>query len=449
MGGIKVLVACRNHLDGEALRVRLKAWDYETGSASTIEEVWQGIENGSYDLVLIDYSLVEGEAGWAVQRDRSDPYMPWVFLVPRSNLLSALPALRGALDGYLTLPLREEEVSLTVSKAVERGCLFREGVQQDKEEAFPFFSIVAKSQEMAEVLKLANQVAKTDATVLLLGESGTGKELMARAIHGDSLRRKGPFIKVDCAALPEGLLESELFGHEKGAFTDAKAVKPGRFELAHGGTIFLDEVTALSLPLQAKLLRVLQEKEFERVGGTRTLKMDVRFLAATNQDLDVALRERCLREDLYYRLNVFPLYIPPLRRRKEDLPILAQHFLEMFSHKYGKRIVGFSPGVLGLFFRYPWPGNVRELEHCIERAVIMGEGPLLKEDEVSLNYKSEDFISDFLSPEGERSMTLAELEKEYIRKILRDVRGHKSKAARILGINRKTLLEKRRRYGMD
>jgi len=308
-----------------------------------------------------------------------------------------------------------------------------------------FEAIVAEAPEMRAALRLAAQVAPSDATVLILGESGTGKELIARAIHEESKRREGPFVKVDCTALPEGLLESELFGHEKGAFTDAVAEKPGRFELAHGGTLFLDEVAELPQSLQAKLLRVLQERAFERVGGNRTISVDVRILAATNRDLAKALKASQFREDLYYRLNVVPVVVPPLRRRPEDILPLAAHFLQHFGTRYGKAVPGLSPEAATLLRRHPWPGNVRELEHVIERAVILWErGPIRPEElTVDLMAVASDGVPD------QELLTLEELEREYIRRVLRRVRGHKSRAARILGINRKTLLEKRKRYGLE
>lgn len=308
-----------------------------------------------------------------------------------------------------------------------------------------FSALIVASPSMQELFGLAAQVAKTDATVLLLGESGTGKDLLARAIHEESNRKAGPFVKVDCAALPEALLESELFGYEKGAFTNAVTRKPGRLELAQGGTLFLDEVGEMSLPLQAKLLRTLEERAFERVGGTTTVTVDARFIAATNRNLEEALREGRFREDLYFRLNVFPLSVPPLRRRREDISPLAKVFLARYAKKYGKAVADLSPEALSLLRRYPWPGNVRELEHAIERAVILSERPILGPEDIGLDLLALG-MGDGLEGEG---MTLAELEREYISRVLKKVRGHKGRAAKILGINRKTLLEKRRRYGLD
>jgi len=313
------------------------------------------------------------------------------------------------------------------------------------EEWMTFDAIIGQSPEMRNALRTAQQVASTDATVLLLGESGTGKELFAQAIHAASPRRDSPFIKVDCTALPEGLLESELFGHEKGAFTDATEEKPGRFELSHGGTIFLDSVGEMSWTLQAKLLRVLQDRTFERVGGTRTLQVDVRIIAATNQDLAKALREHRFREDLYYRLNVVTIAIPPLRRRHGDIPLLVTHFLKRYAERYGKAVPGFHPNALRLLEQYPWPGNVRELEHLIERAVLLWERGLIGSEDLNLDMTAIGMDT----PLDGKEMTLEELEREYIRRVLRKVRGHKGKAAQILGINRKTLWEKRKRYQLD
>ena len=296
---------------------------------------------------------------------------------------------------------------------------------------------------MQAVVDIVRRVAPTNATVLLLGETGTGKDLLARAIHLESPRRDAPFVKVDCAGLPETLLESELFGHEKDAFTDAVARKIGRFELAHGGTVFLDEVAELGLGVQAKLLRVLQERAFERVGGTETIQVDVRILAATNRNLEEALKQNRLREDLYFRLNVVPIRVPPLRERRKDVPLLARRFAQQFAQRHEKPVEGLAEEALDLLGRYAWPGNVRELEHAVERAVLVADGPTLRPEHFTL-----DFVAAASSAPDDALLTLEELEREYIRRILWKVRGHKGRAAQILGINRKTLLEKRKRYGL-
>ncbi len=308
----------------------------------------------------------------------------------------------------------------------------------------PWSAIVARSPEMQAVVGLARRVAPTNATILLLGETGTGKNLLARAIHHESPRRTAPYVKVDCAALPETLLESELFGHEKDAFTDAGGRKAGRFELANGGTIFLDEVAELGLGVQAKLLRVLQERTFERVGGTETIHLDVRILAATNRNLEEALKQNRLREDLYFRLNVVPIRVPPLRERRKDIPHMARRFAAHFGAEHKRALEGLTDEALDLLQRYPWPGNVRELEHAVERAVLLADGPTLRPEHFTL-----DLVAAAATAPDDALLTLEELEREYIRQVLWKVRGHKGRAARVLGINRKTLLEKRKRYGLS
>ena len=302
---------------------------------------------------------------------------------------------------------------------------------------------------MKEIFDLLAQVAPTDATVLILGESGTGKEVVANAIHHNSPRANQPFIKVACAALPETLLESELFGHEKGAFTGAIARREGRFQAAHRGTIFLDEVGEMTAATQTKILRVLQEKEFEPLGSTRTVKVDVRVIAATNKDLEKEVREGRFREDLFYRLNVVPVLVPPLRERKEDIPDLAGHFLSVYREKNKKEVKEISKKGLDLLVRYDWPGNVRELENCIERAVIIARGEVIAPADFppqiqSLSSEKED--SGIRLPAG---ATLQEVEKALILKTLEDTGGNRSRAAEIMGINRRTLQNKLKEYGIQ
>lgn len=294
--------------------------------------------------------------------------------------------------------------------------------------------IIGESPRMQEIFSQLELVAPTEATVLLLGESGTGKELLARAIHRNSRRREGPFVVVNCAAIPETLLESDLFGHERGAFTGATSRRPGRFALAHQGTIFLDEIGELPLATQAKILRVLQFKEIEPLGGTQTQKVDVRIIAATNRMLAEEVREGRFREDLYYRLNVVAITLPPLRQRLEDLPLLAYHFLDIYSRKNHRRINQIAPEVLQLFRRYPWPGNVRELENVMERAVIFCTGEVLTV--AHLPEELRQFVTQAsLAPESEEEPSLLELEKELIFRTLAKVNGNRRQAAQILGIS--------------
>jgi len=303
---------------------------------------------------------------------------------------------------------------------------------------YHFQNIVARSKKMQEVLALVERVAPTNSTVLIGGESGVGKDLIARAIHQNSRRANGPFIKINSTAIPDTLFESELFGFERGAFTGALASKPGKFELADKGTLFLDEIGDVPSPIQVKLLRVLQEREFERLGGTKTLKVDVRMIAATNRDLRAALEEGTFREDLYYRLNVVPIDIPPLREHKEDIPELVNHFLARFMAESEKGIKGITPAALRALGEYHWPGNVRQLENVVERAVALTLGPVIDVQDIHLDGTAgkEPAAQDNFLPEG---MTLEQWEDAMIREALRRANGNKSQAARLLGISRNAL----------
>lgn len=331
----------------------------------------------------------------------------------------------------------------------EKERLIDENIQLHRElqERYRLQNIVGNSRKMQEVFRAIAQVAKSDATVLLRGESGTGKELVAHAIHYNSYRARGPFVRVSCAALPESLIESELFGHERGAFTGAVATTRGRFEQAHGGTIFLDEIGDLSPTVQVKLLRVLQEKEFQRLGSSKTIKVDVRIIAATHQDLEAAMREGRFREDLYYRLNVFPIYLPPLRERKTDILLLAEHFLEKYSKQYNKRIRRISTPAIDMLMAYHWPGNVRELENWIERAVIVCD------EEVLYSYHFPPTLQT-AEATGTQVRTplktaVAHFERELIIDALKSTRGNRSKAARLLQTTDRILNYKVRKYGID
>jgi two-component system response regulator HydG len=311
---------------------------------------------------------------------------------------------------------------------------------------FDFSSIIGKSPRMKELFEMLSMVAPTDATILLLGESGTGKEIVANAIHQNSQRMEMPYVKVSCAALPETLLESELFGHERGAFTGAMSKKKGRFELADSGTIFLDEIGEMSLLTQTKILRVIQEMEFESVGGTKTIQVDVRIITATNKDLDEEVRKGRFREDLYYRLNVVPITIPPLRERKEDIPILAEHFLRIYREKNRRTITGFEPRVMDAFIRYPWPGNVRELENIVERTVIMCRRDMISTHDLPptiTGSQQQEGESEFIS-----GPKLEDVEREAIVRTLRHTGGNRTRTAIVLGITRKTLQNKIKGYGI-
>jgi two-component system response regulator HydG len=311
---------------------------------------------------------------------------------------------------------------------------------------FEFSGVLGTSPRMREIFELLAMVAPSEATVLLLGETGTGKELVAQAIHRNSARAAGPFVVVNCAALPETLLESELFGHERGAFTGALSRKDGRFVLAHHGSLFLDEVGELSPPLQAKLLRVLQAREFEPLGSTRTIKVDVRIIAATNRDLEKMVRAGGFRDDLYYRLNVFPVVLPALRERQEDLPALAEFFLKKFGEKNRRAGIALAPEVLDAFWHYPWPGNIRELENVLERAVIVCQGPLITLENLPPALRQRTGCPDF---GAEEEPELPELERKLISRTLERVAGQRRQAAEILGISLDELNLKIRSYGLE
>ncbi len=373
-----------------------------------------------------------------------------------------LPLLAQALnDGlayrYVSKPWSTEELGLALRGAIERFHLIRENkrlldllseqnalLRRDADEAFNFGEIVGEAKVLARVLETVKQVAPTPSTVLIRGESGVGKELIARAIHNASPRAGKAFVRVNCAALAPGVLESELFGHEKGSFTGALARKLGRFELADGGTIFLDEVGDLSPEIQVKLLRVLQEREFERVGGTETLRVDVRVVSATNRDLEQLMQDGLFREDLYYRLNVFPVNVPALRERLEDMEQLASHFVLRFAQRCGKPVKGISADAIERLQGYAWPGNVRELENVIERAIILCRGEVLGEEDLDFGLRRAGAVSPATLPGA-----LEDLEKRKLLEAIEKHRGRKSDVARELGINRSTLYYRLKKFGLE
>jgi len=429
----------RAHLEGEGL---------ETVEASDGHEAVDRVTERRCDLVLMDIRMPTMDGMEALKRIREiTPSMPVIIMTAYGSIDSAVEALKSGAEDYLTKPLDMDELIFKVKKALHYRQLEEENVLHRERLGimFDFSSIIGTSPAMKKLFETLSMAAPTEATVLLLGESGTGKELVANAIHQNSPRKDKPYVKVNCAALPETLLESELFGHEKGAFTGAIEKKKGRFERADGGTLFLDEIGEMSLPTQTKILRVLQEREFEAVGGTKTSKVDVRIITATNKDLEEEVRNRRFREDLYYRLNVVPVTIPPLRERTEDIPLLAEHFLRIYGEKNKRGITGFDPGVMDAFIGYSWPGNVRELENIVERTVIMS-----REDTITLKGLPPAIASAQQDPDRtEPPTTLRDAEREIIMKTLRQTEGNRTKAASILGITRKTLQNKIKAYGMD
>jgi len=382
-----------------------------------------------------------------------NPAIPVIIMTAYSSVETAVKALKQGAHDYLTKPLDFDKLRLTIERAMEHTRLKEENrlLRQTLGQQFDSQNIIGKSPAMLKLLETVSQVAPSEATVLISGESGTGKELIAGAIHFNSLRKDGPFVKINCAAITETLLESELFGHEKGAFTGADRRKEGRFSQAHGGTLLLDEVSEMSLMMQVKLLRALQEREFNRVGGEATIQVDVRVIAATNKNLMEQINDGAFREDLYYRLNVVGLEVPPLSHRKEDIPLLAQHFLETFVAKNRKEIKGFTPKAMDHLIRYDWPGNVRELMNAVERGVVLARTDYLDVTDFSfmqnsmLQTNQDSADSAALSVKGD--VPLEEIEKAAILSTLQAAGGNKSEAARRLGITRKTLHKKLKAYG--
>jgi two-component system response regulator HydG len=369
-----------------------------------------------------------------------------------SSVETAVEALKKGAYDYLTKPLDFDKLRLTIERAMEHTRLKEENriLKENLGKHFDMQNIVGRSPAMMRLMETVAHVAPSEATVMITGSSGTGKELIAGMIHFNSPRKEGPFIKINCAAITETLLESELFGHEKGSFTGADRRKEGRFYQAHQGSLFLDEVSEMPLTMQVKLLRVLQERELTRVGGEEVIKMDVRVIAATNRDLVDLKRKGLFREDLYYRLNVVSLEIPPLSERKDDIPLLARHFLEMFSEKNNKEIKGFTPRAMDRLIRHDWPGNVRELMNAVERGVVLTRTEYLDEQDFAIMQNgSQPFAEAVPVFDGkENSLSLEAVEKAAVLRMLEAANGNKSQAARRLGITRKTLHKKLKKYGV-
>jgi len=432
----------------ESLGKLLRKQGYEVLLAADGQAGLELLREHPVQLILTDLKM-PGMDGLALLRKvkRLSPEVEIIGFTGQGSIEEAVEAMKQGAWDFLTKPIDRARLLQVVRRALEKQALVQ--VNQALHAGVAGLRaprpLIAQSPAMKRVLQLVGQVSASGATVLLQGESGTGKELLARAIHAGSPRKERPLITVNCAAIPEGLLESELFGHEKGAFTGAAARKPGRFELADGSTLFLDEVAELSPAMQAKLLRVLQEREIEPLGATRTLTVDVRILAATNQDLAGLVQERRFREDLYYRLTVITITVPPLRDRPEDLLPLAEHFLRLYAHHAHKAFQGFSPDALTLMRRHAWPGNVRELEHAIQRAVLLATGPEVTAP--SLAIYPDAGPSAF--PELPQAPTLSDLERANILRTLERCEGNQTRAAQALGINRSTLWRKLKQYGIE
>ena len=402
-----------------------------------------------FHIVLLDLKLpgIDGMEVLAKIKE-DDPETPVIIMTAYASIESAVQAMRyGAFD-YITKPFNPLELRVVTKKALGSRKIFLENLylRKELEAKSEFETIVGKSQAMEKVLEIVRRVSPTESTVLITGESGTGKELIAREIHQHSTRNRGPFVAVDCGALVESLFESELFGHVRGSFTGAYETKHGRFEVANGGTIFFDEISNISLNIQANLLRVIQEREVIRVGSSKPIKVDVRILAATNENLVDAVRKGIFREDLFYRLSVVPIDIPPLRERKEDIPLLVEHFLQKYNKRAKKRITSVSNQVKKMLMDYDWPGNIRELENTIERAVVLSKGREIEAE--NLLYHGIHTSSELNYSSGKNFRTLEELENDYIKYVLETQLGNRGKTAEILGVDRKTLWSKIKKYDL-
>jgi len=459
MRNAKILIAEDNDLSRENLAELLTLSGYNVKAVENGAIAMTAMAEDKYDLIITDLKMpqVDGLELLKFTKDMN-PDNVVVIITGHGTVNTAVDAMKlGAFD-YITKPLKDDLVKLTVSRALSYVKLREENItlKGHLRDKYDFGKMIGFSDPMKKVFETIQKVSVSDSTILISGESGTGKELVARAIHFNSDRKNQPLVPVNCGAIPEELLESELFGHEKGAFTGAIRSRIGRFELAQGGTIFLDEIGDMSLALQVKMLRVIQEKEFERIGGVKTIHVDVRIIAATNQNLEKAVAEKKFREDLFYRINVIPIHLPPLRERGPDIAILINHFLRKFNKLKKKNISRISPEALGYFLRYPWPGNVRELENMIEMFVVMKE---IGEIEISdlppklLNQKNVPPMSpchlDLAAGGVNFNERVSQFEKDLLIQALQKSKGVKNRAAKMLNLNRTTLVEKLKRFNLS
>lgn len=437
------------------LKTITKSWGYTVETANDGVVAVDLVKSGPVDLILMDVRMTNMSGIEALGQIKDyNPSIPVIIMTAYSSVESAVEALKSGAYDYLIKPLDFEVLKLTIERASEHAGLKAENraLKEHLRSDYDIANIIGRSQPMKKLMDMMSMVAPSEATVLITGESGTGKELIARSLHFNSPRKEKPLVVVNCASITETLLESELFGHEKGAFTGADKRREGRFMQANHGTIFLDEIGETSPTMQAKLLRVLQEKEVQRVGSEETIKVDVRIVAATNRNLEADVANGRFREDLFYRLNVMNLNVPPLKERQEDIPLFAQHFLKKFADKNRKTVKGFVPLAVDMLLNYDWPGNVRELENAIERAVILLTGEHITEKQLPLNItkKYPDLSTSPIAAapvmDGTRSME--EIEKEAILATLKASGGNKSETARRLGITRKTLHNKLKNYGL-
>jgi two-component system response regulator HydG len=448
----KILVVDDEASHRKMIEAVLSDEGYEIKQADDGQTAIDAVKKEFYDLVLMDIRMsAVGGIEALKQIKEISPAIPIIIMTAYASVDTAVNALKSGAYDYLTKPLDIDELKILVQKTLRYHQLEKENIylKERLNDRFDFSNIIGRSPAMKKLFETTALVAPSEATVLIFGESGTGKELIANAIHQNSPRKERPLITVNCAALPETLLESELFGHEKGSFTGAIARKQGRFQLAHHSSIFLDEVAEMAPATQAKILRVLQEREFEPLGSTQTIKVDTRVIAATNKNLEEEIKKGRFREDLYYRLNVVSLEVPPIRERREDISLLADFFLKRYAEKNKRILKGFTPRAMDLLMRYDWPGNVRELENVVERAVIMARGEMITPAEFP------DILQE-LDPEVKATYvdlspgrTLKDVEKDMIIRTLEETAGNRTHAAKILGISRRTLQLKLKEYGIN
>lgn len=436
--------------DGLQTMLEFKNKDLQIFTAGDGNQALEVLENEDIEIVLTDLRMQGMDGMTLLANIKNDyPETDVILMTAFATIDSAIAAMKSGAADYIQKPIQTEELSLLIERLLMHRSLISENtrLKEEIEEKYSFEKIIGRTEPMMKVFKKIRLVAPTKSTVLITGESGTGKELIAAAIHYNSTRKNKPFIKVNCGAISSTLLESELFGHEKGAFTNAFKQKQGRFELASGGTILLDEISETSLDFQVKLLRVLQEQEFERVGGTETLRVDVRVICTTNKDMETLVAEKKFREDLYYRLNVIQINVPPLRERKEDIALLTDFFIEEFCSENGKEKYTLTPKALTHLQNYSWPGNVRQLKNVIEGIVVMSPSKIITPknipEEIRLGTSEDKYIR--LRP----GATLREAEKDLIKATLEECGGNKAQAARILGLGRKTLYRKIEEYGLE
>lgn len=430
-------------------------WKYNAESFATGEDVLKNLHKRP-DVVLLDIMLPGLDGIETLKRIKAfDENLPVIMLSAQGSIEVAVDSLKFGAYDYFTKPIDQQKLELAIKNAIKSYDLTKEiqNLKENVKQTYSFDNIISADGKMQDVFKLVSKVLDNDISVLIYGESGTGKELIARAIHYNGKRKDRPFIAVNCASIPRELLESELFGHERGSFTGAHQRKLGKFEVARGGTIFLDEVGELEMVLQAKLLRVIQQKEFERVGGTEIIKTDVRIISATNKDLKKAVENKEFREDLFYRLNSFPIHIPPLRQRKGDILILAEHFLKKFNEKLGKNCKGFTRRTLKLIYDYSWPGNVREMENTIERCLIISEGENIDVEDLPPHIRTEDYPAnfDFAGPlfADDTVIPFEKLKEEAIRHALKVTNGNIVEAAKKLQLGRATIYRLMDKYNIE